>query len=338
VSAENPDESFACQSPYVVDLVDSSSGESEEEEAPPTTRKASSKKPDSLIELLSSSSSSSDSEVGFDEDDSSDRSSYASESSDGSEASIDENLSVSPAATRKFLRQRKSIAERIFVEYDRAVFKGALTKEGACTLKWSKRLLTTAGLTRNHRGGKSTVVLSTSLIDRDVRLRFTLMHELCHAAAWIVDGCSKPPHGEVFRKWGARAERLVPGMKVGVTHDYKIEYKHTWKCQNAECGEVYGRTRRCIDVNRHRCGKCKSHLVELVKPAKPKAPPSEYQRFVQDNSASVRRELEAASAVGQPAVASATTTPKAAKVSQSEVMKECARLWQARKALSATPK
>jgi hypothetical protein len=27
----------------------------------------------------------------------------------------------------------------------------------------------------------------------------TLLHEMCHAAAWLVDHCAKPPHGTVFK-------------------------------------------------------------------------------------------------------------------------------------------
>lgn len=372
VNIESPGASVACQSPRVIDLLDSSddSDESEEYEAPLTSRKPSAstkmstRKPSQkVIELLSSSS---DSEDEFDSEDESTRHSPStSKYSAGSFTSSDDEpgeyagpevrrpvnnkslqapvrLSQSPASKRAFLRQRNSIAQRLFLEYDRIVFKGALSTGGACTLKWSKRLITTAGLTEMPKGSKTaTVTLSTKLIDRESRLRLTLMHELCHAASWIIDGCSKPPHGEVFRKWGARAERLVPGMKVSTTHDYKIEYKYSWKCQNSECGKVYGRTRRVIDVKRHRCGDCKSQLVELLKPAtaKPKAPPSEYQRFVQEHSASVRRQLEAAAAnvlgpsalAGNQAVVSSAATTK---VSQSEVMKECARLWQAQKAES----
>jgi predicted SprT family Zn-dependent metalloprotease len=388
---EIPGDPIPCQSPRVIDLLDSSSDsdeseedessdtdESEEDEAPPRTWKPSSKTFEAVIELLSSSSESecsSELESEFDGEDEkrtgpllAERSPslYSSKYSEESYVSTDEesaevrrpvnrkgHLEVAPqtpAMKRTFLRQRESLAERLFVEYDRIVFKGALTTEGVCTLKWSKRLITTAGVTELHKSGKTaTVILSTKLLEREERLRLTLMHELCHAAAWIIDGSSKPPHGKVFRMWGARAERLVPGMTVSVTHDYVIEYKYNWKCQNAECGKVYGRTRRCIDVKRDRCGKCKGQLVEMVMPAKPKAPPSEYQRFVQEHSAAVRQQLEAAATANvlgpssfsgdQSFVASAATPKTTTKVSQSEVMKECARLWQARKAsIAAEPK
>ena len=41
--------------------------------------------------------------------------------------------------------------------------------------------------------------LSSKVLDRPDRLRRTLVHELCHVAAWLIDHTSKPPHGSVSR-------------------------------------------------------------------------------------------------------------------------------------------
>jgi predicted SprT family Zn-dependent metalloprotease len=260
--------------------------------------------------------------------------------------------SQASSTARAFLRKRKALAQQLFLEFDRVVFGGALSPEGICTIHWSKRLTTTAGHCRLLPPRRTAeVTLSCKLIDRENRLRRTLMHELCHAAAWVIDGINKPPHGEAFRRWADRAERLVPSMEVSTTHNYAIQYKHSWRCTDEACGVVYRRVKRSIDVNAHRCGRCNGRLVEIAKQQgtaegeaapKPKAPPSAYQRFVQEQSASVRRQLEAqeaaklalhpsalnrsGSAPGAPAPA-----PAGAKVSQSDVLKECARLWQAQK-------
>lgn len=48
-------------------------------------------------------------------------------------------------------------------------------------------------------GGRYTarVELSSKVLDSSDRLRRTLVHELCHVAAWLLDHVAKPPHGEV---------------------------------------------------------------------------------------------------------------------------------------------
>lgn len=113
-----------------------------------------------------------------------------------------------------FRKNRQEIADRAFAEFDRVAFGGALLD---VELVWSNKLRTTAGITRLKQisgGGKptkriATIELSTKIIDEEHRLRATLLHELCHAAAWLVDGVSKPPHGKCFKKWANIAMKKV---------------------------------------------------------------------------------------------------------------------------------
>ncbi len=113
--------------------------------------------------------------------------------------------------SKKFFRKnRQEIGDMAFAEFDRKAFNGALVD---VELVWSNKLRTTAGLTRLKQvsyGGKptkriATIELSTKIIDEELRLRATLLHEMCHAAAWLVDGVSKPPHGSCFKKWANTA-------------------------------------------------------------------------------------------------------------------------------------
>jgi len=59
------------------------------------------------------------------------------------------------------------------------------------------------------------------VLDSEERLRSTLCHELCHAAAWLLDHTAKPPHGPIFKKWAARAMEKYPGLSVTTCHQYK---------------------------------------------------------------------------------------------------------------------
>lgn len=56
----------------------------------------------------------------------------------------------------------------------------------------------------------------------------TLLHEMCHAAAWMVQHNCKPAHGKCFWHWGQRATGLYPELKVTTTHSYAINYAVRW--------------------------------------------------------------------------------------------------------------
>lgn len=96
-----------------------------------------------------------------------------------------------------------------------------------------------------------------------VFLTKTLLHELCHAAAWIVDHKSKPPHGSHFWSWANRAKAAHPGVPVTTCHTYTINYKYRYVCVGASppedgdggpadagrgCGAEIGRHSKSINV------------------------------------------------------------------------------------------
>lgn len=58
----------------------------------------------------------------------------------------------------------------------------------------------------------------------------TLLHELCHAAAWVIDHQCKPPHGAHFWAWADRAKAIHPGVPVSTCHSYEINYKYRYVC------------------------------------------------------------------------------------------------------------
>lgn len=71
--------------------------------------------------------------------------------------------------------------------------------------------------------------LSNKVLTSAERLRCTLIHELCHAAAWIFNGGTG--HGASWKWWSAKANRILPELPpIKVCHQYDIEYKYTYKC------------------------------------------------------------------------------------------------------------
>eukprot|EP00804_Cyclotella_cryptica_P009637 CCRYP_006303-RA/>CCRYP_006303-RA protein AED:0.49 eAED:0.29 QI:0/0/0/1/0/0/2/0/162 len=45
----------------------------------------------------------------------------------------------------------------------------------------------------------ATIELATKVIDNEERLRLMLLHEMCHAASWLVDGVPRPIMESVLR-------------------------------------------------------------------------------------------------------------------------------------------
>ncbi len=63
------------------------------------------------------------------------------------------------------------------------------------------------------------------------RLTATLLHELCHAACWIIDGNKNASHGPVWQAWAHKALVEHPALSpVSRCHNYEISYKYTYKC------------------------------------------------------------------------------------------------------------
>ena len=244
-----------------------------------------------------------------------------------------------------FCKRRQELSQKLLKIFDKTAFDSLLLRtpfareEGPLViLRWSNKLRTTAGLTRLNRisqvhhskqqpsfCGTAVIELSTKVIDDENRLRSTLLHELCHAAAWVVDGTMKPAHGSCFKKWATKAMQAVSDVTVTTTHDYEIDYKYAWSCTNPSCMVVVKRHSRSVDVEKQVCGRCRGHLQEIQVPGKgsmgdytprKKAPPSAYNLFVKEQSQQVRQRLQAISN---------------ANVTQTEVMKECALLWNSQK-------
>ena len=231
---------------------------------------------------------------------------------------------ISQKQARKiFLQNRDAITQAAFQRFNTKAFGSALSD---VEVTWTKTLNKTAGLAKMHRkyapDGSvlyfAKIELSSKVLDNKDRLESTLLHEMCHAAAWIVDHNSKPPHGPIFKKWGAKATKAT-GIPVTTTHDYEINYKFAWACLKPGCGVIIKRHSRSFDTSKYRCGKCKGSLVEVEASnptqIKKRTPVTAYQLFVKQHSKQVRDQLAESNS----------------KVTQAMVSKEVGRLWKLQK-------
>ncbi|KAG5669340.1 hypothetical protein PVAND_017228 [Polypedilum vanderplanki] len=153
--------------------------------------------------------------------------------------------------------KRQQLAEKLFKLYNEKVFNSELSN---VPFKWNKKLLTTGGRCNNSRRSgvrQSSIELSDKVLTSADRLRCTLIHEMCHAAAWILDG--ENGHGKTWKKYTAKANFVFPELpKINVCHSYTIEYRYTYLCVNCKAKSLtHSKNKKVEEV---RCSICKGNI------------------------------------------------------------------------------
>ena len=168
-----------------------------------------------------------------------------------------------PAAVpyvKNFAKKKTELAKRLYTLYNSECFDSALPED--MEISWNVRLTKTAGLcySRRHRNRhnievrSSRIELSTKVIDSGDRLRDTLIHEMCHAASWIISGY-RDGHGPLWKTWAEKAMTRFPELPViDRCHSYQIRTKYTYRCE--KCGYSIGRHSKSLDTEKKVCGHC----------------------------------------------------------------------------------
>lgn len=169
----------------------------------------------------------------------------------------------------------------VWADFNSRYFEGALSP---IAITWSNRLTASAGMFVSHVGprakaepgvdrtpGRREIRLSAPLLRRAMErsaygeneVLSTLAHEMIHQ--WQFDVLRRRPnHGQDFYK---KMREMNRGGELAVTICHSLEQEmlefsqHAWRCQ--QCGRIYRRQRRTIDLRRHRCGSCRGSLQEL---------------------------------------------------------------------------
>nr|SVE75680.1 EOG090X0464 [Daphnia hispanica] len=203
---------------------------------------------------------------------------------------------------KNFRKKRDELTNRLFKIFNEEIFHSHFQTDFSLT--WNSRLTRTAGycrhFTKRENGSAATsfesrIELSVKVVDTPCRLRDTLVHELCHAATWMIDNC-RGGHGPVWRKWANRALKIFPELPpITRCHNYEISFKFYYNC--VSCKYSVGRHSKSIDTATHVCPMCRGKLQlgqepttgEAVKGegavAKSKTPrtPNAFALFVKDN-------------------------------------------------------
>jgi len=196
-----------------------------------------------------------------------------------------------PAYKREFNKKRDQTVSEFFQLFNKTVFGRQLPTDLQIT--WNKRMTKTAGYCYYSKSlgvQKCRIELSEKVIDSAERIRDTLIHELCHAATWLINGV-QAGHGPSWKNWAKKANVIHPDLPIiARCHQYEIHTKYVYKCNG--CGCTFGRHSKSINVSKHRCAKC-GGIPELQNDkssasATPKAP-NAYAIFVKENFATIKK-------------------------------------------------
>ncbi|CAH8524913.1 unnamed protein product [Heterobilharzia americana] len=173
---------------------------------------------------------------------------------------------------QKFKPNRCELAEKLYQIYNEKIFCNQLPSKLEIT--WSRRLLKTAGLckymtrTTTHSNGISSqirlaqILLSEKVCTTAERVRDTLLHEICHAAVWLIDGINDG-HGRRWKAWANRAHKIWPKLPmISVCHAYTIDTRFTYRCTG--CGACINRHSKSLDISKKVCSYCRSQFELLI--------------------------------------------------------------------------
>ncbi|KHJ31502.1 putative sprt family metallopeptidase [Erysiphe necator] len=217
----------------------------------------------------------------------------------------------SRAAKKQFSEKKVILAESFLLELDDKITGGEISRlaasSGGVKITWNKKLNSTAGRA-NWKCEKvrsknllsddepplleiihhAAIELAEKVIDDEERLLNVMAHEFCHLATFMISNIKTNPHGREFKSWATKCSKHFADRGVHVTtkHNYDIDYKYVWKCEN--CGVEVKRHSKSVDPIRHRCGTCMSKLVQIKPVPRSNFKTSEYQTFVRENMKTIR--------------------------------------------------
>ncbi|XP_029518454.2 germ cell nuclear acidic protein-like [Oncorhynchus nerka] len=192
--------------------------------------------------------------------------------------------------SRNFKQTKEELTSKLYRLYNTSVFDNKLPSN--MSVSWNNKMRKTAGYCvtgQERRGGNryARIQLSEKVCDSADRLRDTLVHEMCHAATWLINSV-RDGHGPFWKLYARKATLAHPELPVVTRcHSYDINYKYQYQCSC--CKNTLGRHSKSLDTQRFVCALCTGQLV-LLNPSKPRAP-TPFANFVKENYGSVRQNL-----------------------------------------------
>ncbi|XP_054145777.1 germ cell nuclear acidic protein [Melozone crissalis] len=195
-----------------------------------------------------------------------------------------------------FKKNKEELAQKLYRLFNSTIFEQKLPED--MEIIWNKKMRKTAGYcVTGQRGGAegkryARIELSEKVCDSADRLRDTLIHEVCHAATWLISGV-RDGHGRFWRFYANKAAVIHPELPVVTRcHSYEINYKFTYEC--GRCKATIGRHSRSLDTARFVCAFCGGQLALRQPPGRGGTPArtqlTPFAKYVKENYALAKRE------------------------------------------------
>ncbi|XP_069065084.1 germ cell nuclear acidic protein isoform X2 [Pleurodeles waltl] len=197
---------------------------------------------------------------------------------------------------KNFKQKKHELTQRLFAHYNSTIFDLKLPEN--MEIIWNKKMRKTAGycVTGQKKHGLEVqryarIELSEKVCDSADRLRDTLIHEICHAATWLINAV-RDGHGQFWRCYAKKSTVIHPELPmVTRCHSYEINYKFTYQC--TRCTTTIGRHSKSLDTQRFVCALCQGQLVLLPSVRKDGSASSTkltpFAKFVKDNYGSAKK-------------------------------------------------
>ncbi|CAN2390830.1 Acidic repeat containing, partial [Pristimantis euphronides] len=161
---------------------------------------------------------------------------------------------TSPYVTH-FQENKDELIDRLYRLYNTTLFKNQLPKKMKIT--WNKRLTATGGQCSffgNFTNRKAQIELAAKICDSADRLENILVHEMCHAACWLIHADNRSFHEDLWKSYAELVTKVHPELSpVSEFHVYSTNYPFLYGC--TKCGDRLGRFHR-IPTNKAICKKC----------------------------------------------------------------------------------
>ncbi|XP_053812068.1 germ cell nuclear acidic protein [Vidua chalybeata] len=195
-----------------------------------------------------------------------------------------------------FKKNKEELAQKLYRLFNSTIFEQKLPEN--MVIIWNKKMRKTAGycVTGQREGpeGKryARIELSEKVCDSADRLRDTLIHEVCHAATWLINGI-RDGHGRFWRFYANKSAVIHPELPVVTRcHSYEINYKFTYEC--VRCKATIGRHSQSLDTARFVCAFCGGQLALRQPPGTGGTPArtqlTPFAKYVKENYALAKRQ------------------------------------------------
>ncbi|KAM4026798.1 germ cell nuclear acidic protein-like [Anomaloglossus baeobatrachus] len=160
-----------------------------------------------------------------------------------------------------FQKNKEKLTRRLYKFFNRTVFENQLPAD--MEISWNKRLRRKAGRTgyRKKNGERRTIIqLADKICDSADRLRDTLIHEMCHAAGWVIDGNTEFGHNQLWRQYCEKVAQIHPDLPpITVSTKWKIHYPVIYQCSG--CQNRVKRWTNSLNTEKYVCGSCENKFV-----------------------------------------------------------------------------